>query len=272
MENTENKPNNDSNSENSKDTGCCSIFSTTNEDGKKRPSALLWAILVVILIGIVGMVTSNKESQNQLIKNTNEQAFQSQREADVLQTQIALRNKAKDTKNVSKAGGKDTSEEKIKVMQAMHNKQLEQAQKAFDDLKAAYANKLAEVVKTMQAEQEAKELDVPNPELNFKLRGVSNIRVQFNKVKDISSIEIVQPENCKSYGDKKKKNWDCYPKKEKAYDNKYYKKGWGDCKPSPTDKCGKSKCYPMPQAQKEYKKYKQWDCKPMNKPTQNCGS
>lgn len=276
MENKEhNEDINEQGKEHSNKKDCCSVFATYNEQGQKKPSSLVYAILGVVLIGGIGIVTSNKENQRELVKNTNEQAFQLQKESDLIQAQVAKRNKTQKSNKVAETSQEQSVISKMKEMQDAHNKQMQQAQKTFEALKISYAQKLNEVVKTMESQQEAKQQDIPNPELNFQLRGLSNIRVQFNNKKDISYLEIIQPEDCKSYGDKKKDKSNYYPKKDKGCDDKG-NKNWGDCKPMQKMDCETSKCYPMPVNQKEYKNYNKWDCeskwdsKPKDKQYSDC--
>jgi len=276
MENNENKTNSGAPEvQTPEEKSCCTAtLFTKDEHGNKKLSLLSWSILLVLLIGTIGIISSNRDNQKKLVTNTNEVAVQLQRESDVLQAQARLKAKAqaqaqaqaqaksqKETK-VSSANDEKAIVNKINELQNKHNRQMEQAQKAFDSLKSAYAQKLNEVVKDMQAQQEAKDQEVHNPELNFQLRGLSNVKVQFNNTKDISYIEIIQPENCKSYKNKDKDKSSCYPKKEKGWEDKG-NKSWGNCKPMSKWDCEKSKCAPMPMEQKEYKNYNKWDCKPM---------
>lgn len=270
MENKDNKPNNETKTEETPKTEtsnantCCSnLFATYDAEGRKKPSILVYAILGVLLIGGVGIATSNNEAQRELIKNTNEQAIQYQKETDVLQTRMALKNRSKDSKKIEQVAEKESMVQKMQVMEQAHSAQMEQAQKEFDNLKNAYSQKLNQIVKTMQKEQEAKEQEVPNPELNFQLRGLSNIRVQFNNAKDVSYIEIIQPENAKSYNSSKQ---------NKEWKNKDYQKSWENCDPKP-------QCE-MPTTKKEYKTPNSESCgdkwnyepNPNSMPTSSCGA
>lgn len=263
MENNDNKKNKvETENQNPKDESLCSVFATYDEAGRKKPSILAYAILAVMIIGGIGIISSTKSAQKELINNTNEQTLQLQKEAEMLKTKAAIKN------NSLKANKTNEEKEivmisKIKEMQEAHSKQMQQAMKAFESLKASYSQKLNEVVSNMKAEQEAKEhakeQEVPNPELNFQLRGLSNIKVQFNKTKDISYIEIIQPDGKKAWDGNKNTNTEtsdnsnCYPKKDAACDDKE-DKSWGDC--------GVNKCYPtpMPMTQGEYKNSNNWDC------------
>lgn len=261
MENNDNKKDNgETENQNAKDEGLCSAFTTYDEQGKKKPSVLVYAILGVLLIAGIGIISSTKADQNELIKNTNEQTVQLQREAEMLKTKAALKNNSLKT-NKTNEEKEMMMVNKIKEMQDAHNKQMQQATKAFEDLKASYSQQLTQVVSNIRAQQQAKEQEVPNPELNFQLRGLSNIKVQFNKTKDISYIEVIQPEGKKAWDGNKttnpetSDNSDCYPKKDATCDDKG-KKSWGDC--------GVSKCYPMPMTmpmtQGAYKNSNNWDC------------
>jgi hypothetical protein len=271
MENNENNPQNSQNcSSSNPDKSCCSTLFTKDDQGNKKLSLLSWSILLVLLIGAIGIISSKKQDEKELVKNTNELATQLQKESNVLQAKAKMKYKAQEAQKNNELQQEEAVAQQIKEMQEAHNKQMLQAQKAFENLKSAYSQKLNQVVKDMKTQQEAKEEEVPNPELNFQLRGLSNIRVQFNKHKDISYIEIIQPE--KSCWDSKKEKGGkgdngSWQKKYKGCEEKEYKKdcpqpkSWNDCKPK--SKCDpyKQKGYDMPTPQNQYNK--SWDCKPM---------
>lgn len=239
MENTDNKPNNEAPAnETCKENSCCSssLFST-GEDGKKKISCLVWAILLVVLIGVIGVASSSKKTKEEYISNTKKQASQLRYETDVLKAQAAQKYKAKQTaqeqaKEAAQAQIVNKEQEltnKLQALQTQHAQELKQVQKAFETLRASYNQKLNSTIESFKAQEKAREEQVPNPELNFQLRGLSNVRVQFNKNKDISYIEIIQPEG----RGQNKPEGDCYDKSSEK--TKYEPKG-------------------------QFKKYNQWDC------------
>jgi hypothetical protein len=115
--------------------------------------------------------------------------------------------------------------------------------------------KLNEVIGNLKAEHAAQAQEISNPELNFQLQGVSNVRVQFNRAKDISYIEIIQPDEKKSWKSQndKESTGNSYPKKVKEA-NKYNKD-----ETKATEACHTMKCY---EASNEDKKSDQsnWNC------------
>jgi hypothetical protein len=278
-ENTQNNPGSTPNSKTSEEKSCCtSTLFSKDEYGNKKLSLLSWSILLVLLIGAIGIISSNRDNQRKLVQNTDEEAVQLQRQADVLKDKAFLKSKSQvacETKELQK---EEDIDNRIKQLQAAHNKQLQEVQKAFEGLRASYAQKLNAAVETLKAEQEAKEADVPNPELNFQLRGLSNVRVEFTKSKDISYIEIIQPENYRYNKDKKSWKSEWKPKKESLENNcdvRGVAKNWDSCEDSEdSNSYDKESCdSPCDDSQKQNDDdYNSWDCSPKSKSTSNCGS
>jgi hypothetical protein len=223
MENTDNKPQNEENpNATPQASSCCSSLFSSREDGSKKPSPLLWAILAVIVIGLLGIASSGKSDRKS-----------ADRKADALTTQLHKPNTgAKSSAPTSPQVGKEEATlKKMEAMQEAHRQQMEQAKKAFEGLKASYVQKLNETVDSLKAEHAAQTQEIANPELNFQLQGVSNVRVLFNKAKDISYIEIIQPGGKKSWKSQEAKESTTnkyFPKKIKE-GNKYEPKAPGAC-------------------------------------------
>jgi len=238
MENTDNKPHKEeSPAETTQTRNCCSILFTSREDGSKKPSPLLWGILAVFVIGLLGIASSGKGDQKKADIKSHSQTAQLQKPA----TQVS---------------DKEVSAKKMEALQEAHHKQMEQAHKAFEVLKSAYAKKLNETIDAMKAEQAIQAQEAPNPELNFQLRGVSNVRVQFNKAKDISYIEIIQPDGKKSWESQKGKEptTNSYQPKKVKEGNKYDK-----CEPKSTGACATTEQHEAPKWDKKSNQ-SDWNC------------
>jgi hypothetical protein len=266
MENTDNKPHNEENTNTTPQAGtCCSSLFSSREDGSKKPSPLLWAILAVIVIGLLGIASSGKAEQKKADKKSHALTAQLQKSHTEAKSPVAASPQVKIQKEnmTTQASKEEATAKKIEGMQEAHRQQMEQAQKAFEILKLAYEKKLNEVVDNLKAEHAAQAQEISNPELNFQLQGVSNVRVQFNKAKDISSIEIIQPGEKKAWKSQndKEPTASSYPKKVKEQ-NKYDK---GE--PKNTGPCANTKCYEAPKWDKKSDQGN-WNC---NAPGQQSG-
>lgn len=259
MENSDNKPHNEEDPNATPQArSCCSPLFSSREDGSKKPSPLLWAILAVIVIGLLGIASSGKADQ----KKTDRKApaltaqLQTPNKAAKSSAQPSPQDKTQKENLTHQVKKEEATSQKMKAIQEEHRQQMEQAQKAFEILKSAYAKKLTETVDSLKAEHAAQFQEIPNPELNFQLRGVSNVRVQFNKAKDISYIEIIQPDGKKSWNsqnDKEPATNSSSPKKVKE-ENKYDK-----CKPKNAGACATAKCYEAPNWDKKSDQ-SNWNC------------
>lgn len=268
MENTDNKPHSEEKpSETPQTPSCCSVLFSSREDGSRKPSPLLWAILVVIVIGVLGIASSSKADHKKADRKA--QAVTAQLQKPPADTKSAapasLKDKIQKESLAAQANRDEAIVKKMQAMQDAHSQQMEQAHKAFEVLKSAYAKKLNETVDAMKAEQAIQAQEVPNPELNFQLRGVSNVRVQFNRAKDISYIEIIQPDGQKSWNSKKDKepSTDSYSPKKIKEANDYNK-----CQPKEDEACATMKCYEAPKWDKKDNQ-DDWDCN-TSKPQSGC--